>query len=176
MARGRRVVEQDRESLFLPPMVQKVTMTASARPAPDLEKALASLESQLADLQRRQAPRRFSLCWKGRDLTGSLPPLGEEESLLVLEGPLGRLPYSAEGPALRLQMIRSLQQLRQQRGFVLDVGADGIVSLRAETRVPRPHAFDSFRAQLAVVLLDLDLRLGEFVALLHPPAGERDCA
>ncbi len=151
-------------------------MADPVNPGPDLEKALASLEARLADLQRRQAPRRFSLCWRGRELVGALPALDEDESMLVLEGTLGRLPYTAEGPALRARMIRTLQRLRRERGFSLSLAADGNVAFRAETRVPRPREFDAFRAQLAVVLLDLDLRLGEFVALLHPPASERHCA
>ncbi|RMF16760.1 MAG: hypothetical protein D6757_02320 [Alphaproteobacteria bacterium] len=157
-------------------MVQKSMMSAHDRSAPDLEKALASLEARLADLQQRQAPRRFTLCWKGRELAGSLLSLEREGSLLVLEGRLGRLPFTAEGPALRMQLIRHLQRLRGQPGFALDVSADGSISLRAETRVPSPREFDTFRAQLAVVLLDLDIRLGEFTALLHPPTSHRDCA
>ncbi len=157
---------------------------ADGLPRLAFEQALESLEARLADLESRQAPRRFRLYWRERAIHGTLHRRDERESLLVLEACLGTLPYSAEGPALRRQALALLAEARTVAGWTLGMDSRGRWTIESRTRIPHPPSFDAFVAELAVLLLEFDLRLGDLVALLHPcpaeqvtrPAGHRPAA
>ena len=141
---------------------------AGGLPRLAFEQALESLETRLTDLESRQAPRRFRLRWREREIRGTLHRHNERESLLVLEACLGTLPYSAEGPALRRQALALLAEARTVAGWTVRMDPRSRWTIESRTRIPHPPRFDAFIAELAVLLLEFDLRLGDLVALLHP--------
>ncbi len=141
-----------------------------ARPA--FEQALETLEARLGDLESRQAPRRFRLHWRAREIVGTLHPDSDREAILVLQCCLGTLPFSVEGPELRRRALALLAAAREVPGWEIAMDPRGRWRIESRTRVPRPPSYEAFVAELAVLLLEFDLRLGDLVALLHPCAEE----